>query len=66
MRYIARNVAAQWVALVANIVLMLLIGLFLQRLFDGAAVDGWVAMLACAGVAVIAVRMVCLTFAQRM
>ena len=66
LRYIARNVAAQWVALVANIVLMLLIGLFLQRLFDGAAVDGWVAMLACAGVAVIAVRMVCLTFAQRM
>ena len=40
LRYIARNVAAQWVALVANIVLMLLIGLFLQRLFDGAAVDG--------------------------
>ena len=35
MRYILRNVAAQWAALVANIVLMLLIGLFLQRLFDG-------------------------------
>ena len=66
MRYIVRNAAAQWVALVANIVLMLLIGLFLQRLFDGVAVDGWVAMLLCAGVAVIAVRMVCLTFAQRM
>ena len=40
LRYIARNVAAQWVALVANIVLMLLIGLLLQRLFDDAAVDG--------------------------
>ena len=66
LRYIARNVAAQWVALVANIVLMLLIGLLLQRLFDGAAVDGWVAMLVCAGVAAIAVRVVCLTFAQRM
>ena len=66
MRYIVRNAAAQWVALVANIVLMLLIGLFLQRLVDGVAVDGWVAMLLCAGVAVIAVRMVCLTFAQRM
>ena len=66
LRYIARNVAAQWVALVANIVLMLLVGLFLQRLFDGAVVDGWVAVLLCAGVAVIAVRMACLTFAQRM
>ena len=66
MRYIVRNAAAQWVALVANIVLMLLIGLFLQRLVDGVAVDGWVAMLLCAGVAVIAVRMACLTFAQRM
>ena len=66
MRYILRNVAAQWTALVANVVLMLLIGLFLQRLFDGIAVDGWVAMLLGAGVAVIAVRMACLTYAQRM
>ncbi|MDO5791758.1 MAG: thiol reductant ABC exporter subunit CydC [Coriobacteriia bacterium] len=66
LRYIARNVAAQWVALVANIVFMLLIGLLLQRLFDGAAVDGWVAMLLGAGVVVIAVRMACLTYAQRM
>ncbi|WP_449132122.1 thiol reductant ABC exporter subunit CydC [Senegalimassilia anaerobia] len=66
MRYNLCNVAAQWTALVANVVLMLLIGLFLQRLFDGVAVDGWVVMLLGAGVAVIAVRMVCLTYAQRM
>ena len=66
LRYILRNVAAQWTALVANVVLMLLIGLFLQRLFDGVAVDGWVVMLLGAGVAVIAVRMACLTYAQRM
>lgn len=66
LRYILRNVAAQWTALVANVVLMLLIGLFLQRLFDGIAVDGWVAMLLGAGVTVIAVRMACLTYAQRM
>lgn len=56
MRYVVRNVVAQWVALVANVVLMLLIGLFLQRLFDGVTVDGWIAMLLGAGVAVIAVR----------
>ena len=66
MRYILRNVAAQWTALVANVVLMLLIGLFLQRLFDGVAIDGWVVMLLGAGVAVIAVRTACLTYAQRM
>ena len=66
MRYNLCNVAAQWTALVANVVLMLLIGLFLQRLFDGVAVDGWVVMLLGAGVAVIAVRMACLTYAQRM
>ena len=66
LRYILRNVAAQWTALVANVVLMLLIGLFLQRLFDGVAIDGWVVMLLGAGVAVIAVRTACLTYAQRM
>ena len=38
LRYNLCNVAAQWTALVANVVLMLLIGLFLQRLFDGVAV----------------------------
>ena len=40
MRYIVRNAAAQWVALVANIVLMLLIGLFLQGVLDLRAAHG--------------------------
>lgn len=66
LRYNLCNVAAQWTALVANVVLMLLIGLFLECLFDGVAVDGWVVMLLGAGVAVIAVRTACLTYAQRM
>ena len=67
LRYILRNVAAQWTALVGERrASCFLSGWFLQRLFDGVAVDGWVVMLLGAGVAVIAVRMACLTYAQRM
>ena len=34
-KYVVASVALQWVALVANVALMLLIGLFVQALIEG-------------------------------
>ena len=66
MKYIAGNVLAQWVALVANIALMITVGLFIGHLIDGTVVAGELFTLACVGAAAIVVRVVCLTVAQRM
>ena len=65
MKYIVTNVVAQWVALLANIGLIVTIGLFVQALMDGAADAGWMATLALAAVVVIAVRFGCQTLAQK-
>lgn len=66
MRCIVADVAFQWIALVANIALFLLIGSFVQELIEGAADGVTLATLLVAGAAAIVVRAVCQTFAQRM
>ncbi len=66
MKYIACDVLAQWIALVANIAIMVTIGLFIEQLMGGNASGQWLLTLGCAGVAAIVVRMVCLSAAQRM
>lgn len=65
-KYVAASVVLQWIALVANIVLMLLIGLFVQALIEGAGVAQAQIHLVWAAAAAIIVRVGCLTFAQRM
>lgn len=65
-KYVVASVVLQWVALVANIGLMLLIGLFVQALIEGGNVADVQFNLATAAVAAIAVRVACLTLAQRM
>ena len=66
MKYIACDVLAQWIALVANIAIMVTIGLFIEQLMGGNASGQWLLTLGCAGAAAIVVRMVCLSAAQRM
>ena len=65
-KYVVASVALQWVALVANVALMLLIGLFVQALIEGGDVAASQASLVQAAVAAIVVRVGCLTLAQRM
>ncbi|WP_139652885.1 thiol reductant ABC exporter subunit CydC [Raoultibacter phocaeensis] len=66
MRYILANVLFQWIALVANIAVMVTIGLFIyDTLGRTEAAMPLVQVLAVAAVA-IAVRMLCTTFAQSM
>ena len=65
-RLIAADVILQWVALLANIALFVLIGLFLQQLVEGpvkAADAAWIAGIA---IVALAVRFVCQMMAQRM
>ena len=64
--YVVADVVLQWIALVANIAIMLLIGLFAQALVEGGDVAASQLNLAWAAVAAIAVRVGCLTLAQRM
>ena len=66
MRCIVADVAFQWVALMANIALFLLIGSFIQNLVEGAVDGAALATLLAAGAAAIVVRAVCQTLAQRM
>lgn len=66
MRCIVADVAFQWVALVTNIALFLLIGSFVQNLVEGAADGAALATLLAAGAAAIVVCAVCQTLAQRM
>ena len=65
MKYIVGNVIAQWVALLANIALVVTIGLFVQALMTGEANLAWQVMLACVGVLAIVVRLICQTLAQK-
>ncbi len=63
---IVANVALQWVALAANVALMILFGLFVQAWFEGVLdVGPWLWGLGCAAAVAIAVRMACLAGAQR-
>ena len=65
-KYILANVLFQWIALVCNIALFIVIGLFLQATFEGAADAAMAIGVMAASVAAIAVRMACQTMAQRM
>ena len=65
-KYVAASVALQWVALAANIALMLLMGAFVQSLVEGGDVAASRANLVMAAAAAIVVRVCCLTLSQRM
>lgn len=65
-RYIAADVVLRWIALVANVALFYLIGLFLQQTLDASASVNQALVLAAAAVVALAVRLVCQTAAQRM
>ena len=65
-RCIAADVAFQWIALLANIALFMLIGSFVQDLVEGSADGAATGTLLGAGAAAIIVRAACQTLAQRM
>lgn len=62
---VAASVVLQWIALLANIALMIAIGLFMQAVVEGTAVAEQLVALAVGALAAVVVRVVCLTFAQR-
>ncbi len=66
LRFIVANVLFQWIALAANIVLMVLVGWFLQQMFTGQASDSDLFLLLGVGVAAIVVRIISQSMAQRM
>lgn len=65
-RYIAANVAAQWVSLCANIGMMGVITRLIQRLYEGSAQGRDILITAVVALAAIAVRFVCTVFSSRM
>ena len=65
-KYIAGNVACQWISLVANIAMMAAIAKLLQNLMEGAADGKQLAITAGIAVAAVAVRFVCAVAASRM
>lgn len=65
-KYIFANVAFQWIALAANVALMVAIGLFLQDMLYGAATQNDLVRLLTLAAFAIVVRMACQTAAQRM
>lgn len=65
-KYILANVLFQWIALVCNIALFIVIGLFLQATFEGAADAAMAIGVLAAAALAIAARMACQTMAQRM
>ena len=66
VRYIAADVALQWVALAANIALFMFVGSFAQEVWRGLADGASFVRLAVAALIAIAVRFACQTLAQRM
>ena len=65
-KYIAGNVACQWLSLAANITMMRAIASMLQKLFEGTAGDAEIAMTAVVAAAAVAIRFVCATASSRM
>lgn len=65
-KYIVGSVLLQWVALLANIGLFLLIGTFMQSVWRGLATPAAFAQLVVTALVAIVVRLVCQTAAQRM
>ena len=64
--YIAANVALQWVSLLANIGMMTTIAMLLQKLWEGTADGGTVALAALVTALAVAVRLVCTVLSSRM
>ena len=65
-KYIAGNVACQWISLVANITMMGAIAAMLQGLFDGSAGGDQIAVTAVIAAVAVVVRFVCATLSSRM
>ena len=65
MRHIAADVALQWVALLANVVLFVSVGGLLQELLEGEAAQASLAFTVLVALACVAVRLVCQAGAQR-
>ena len=65
-KFIAADVVFQWIGLLANIALFLLVGSFMQGLVAGTAHAEAAARLAGASALAIAARLACQTLAQRM
>lgn len=63
--YIIASVVLQWVALLANIGFVMAVGAVVQTFLVGGASAGWQGFLVAVAAAAIAVRLVCLTLAQR-
>lgn len=63
--YIIASVVLQWVALLANIGFVAAVGAVVQTFLTGEASPGWQGFLVVVAAAAIAVRLVCLTLAQR-
>ncbi len=66
VKYIAADVVFQWVALAANIVLFMVVGMFVQTVWRGTVGPSGFVELAVWAVGAIAVRLVCQALAQRM
>ena len=63
--YIIASVVLQWVALLANIGFVMAVGAVVQTFLTGEASPGWQGFLIAVAAAAIAVRLACLTLAQR-
>ena len=63
--YIIASVVLQWVALLANIGFVVAVGAVVQTFLTGEASSDWQGFLVAVAAAAIAVRLICLTLAQR-
>lgn len=66
VKYVLASVAFQWIALVANVVLMISFGTFLQLAFEGTPSGQAFFQLAIVAAVVIAIRATCVSCAQSM
>ena len=65
-KYIAANVACQWISLAVNITMMGAIARMLRGLFDGSAGAGQITLTALIAAAAVSVRFLCATVSSRM
>ena len=65
-KYIAGNVASQWISLIANIAMMAAIAKMLQHLYEGNAGGRELALTAIIAVVAIGVRFVCANISAKM
>lgn len=66
VKYVFASVAFQWIALIANVVLMISFGTFLQLTFEGTSAGQAFFQLAIIAAIVIAIRATCVSCAQSM